>query len=79
MPDLQEAISTSVTSSENLWWLRAPLTQEIPLGGVSCAAGGVDCVKGVSEDPGVGAESKVGRRGIVAGEGTTFVLAKGEQ
>ena len=79
MPDLQEAISTSVTSSENLLRLKAPLSQDIPLGGVSCAAGGADCVRGGSEDPGVEAESKVDRRGIVAGEGTTSVLAEEEQ
>ena len=36
-------------------------------------------MRGVSEDPGVKAESKVDRTGIVAGEGTTSVLAKEEQ
>ena len=35
-------------------------------------------MRGVSEDPGMEAESKVDCRGIVVGEGTTSVLAKGD-
>ena len=36
-------------------------------------------MRGVSEDPGVQAESKVDRRGVVAGEETMSMLAKEEQ
>ena len=36
-------------------------------------------MRGVSEDPGSEAESKVNRTGIVAGEGTASVLSKEEQ
>ena len=72
-------MSTSVTSSESWEWLKDPLTQDIPSGGVSCAGGAARFGRGGLEGLGEEAKSKAGRTDVVGEVETTSGLAKVEQ
>ena len=76
---VQDDMKTSVTSSENLQWLKDSRTQDIPSGGVSCAGGVVLFGRGALEGAGEGTGSKVGRTDVVGEMETTSELAKAEQ